>query len=165
MWIASKTYHVAFPYESLSKRVGVSFLCQNLKMSKLGNGWCDTGAPFNTAECKWDGGDCCNTSLALYDCQDPSSPNYLQVCAGGYLTLLRWMSYMHRVRTINTPFLSCTTLHAQSSATGLIFPAPINPLYSSTAAGRSVSTAGVAQSFNNYYEVRIRGMDIRGSGV
>jgi len=42
----------------------------------LGDGWCDAHAPYNTLECKWDGGDCCDTSKALYDCRDPSSPNF-----------------------------------------------------------------------------------------
>ena len=91
------------------------------QMSKLGNGWCDTGAPFNTEECGYDGGDCCDTSLPLYDCQDPRSPNY-----------------------------------QLSSATGLYFPAPVNPLYSDAAVGRSVSVSGVVQSYNNFYEVRLR---------
>ena len=91
------------------------------QMSKLGNGWCDTGSPFNTRECGYDGGDCCDTSLPLYDCQDPRSPNY-----------------------------------QQSSATGIYFPAPTNPLYSEAAVGRSVSVAGVAQNYNNFYEVRVQ---------
>lgn len=31
-------------------------------------------APYNSAECGFDGGDCCNAKSAIYDCRDPKSP-------------------------------------------------------------------------------------------
>lgn len=68
---------------------------------------------------RWDGGDCCDTSLPLYDCLDPSSPAF-----------------------------------GSASARGLAFPAPTNPLYAAGTAGRTATVAGVAQGYNNYYEVR-----------
>ena len=87
-------------------------------MSKLGNGWCDTVAPFNSEECGYDGGDCCDTSLLLHDCQDPTSTNY-----------------------------------RRSSPKGMRLPAPVNPMYSDAAAGRVETSSGMAQSYNNFYEV------------
>lgn len=32
--------------------------------------------PTMRAECAFDGGDCCNSQLAFFDCRDPSSPMY-----------------------------------------------------------------------------------------
>jgi len=87
---------------------------------QIGNGWCDAGAPFNTADCGWDGGDCCDTTLPLYECLDPTSPSY-----------------------------------GLSSSRGLYLPAPTNPMYSTAQAGRSVTIAGVTQSYNNFYEVTL----------
>lgn len=43
------------------------------ELSRLGDGWCDAAAPYNTAGCNWDGGDCCNASAPLFDCRDPAS--------------------------------------------------------------------------------------------
>ncbi|GBF96357.1 hypothetical protein Rsub_09428 [Raphidocelis subcapitata] len=51
-------------------------LKQAFELARLGDGWCDAGAPYNTADCAFDGGDCCNTALPLFDCQDPKSPNF-----------------------------------------------------------------------------------------
>ncbi len=47
-------------------------------LAKLGDGWCDTAAPFNTRDCGYDGGDCCNTSLPIFDCINPASPFFGQ---------------------------------------------------------------------------------------
>lgn len=51
--------------------------------SRLGNGWCDTGEPYNTEGCGFDGGDCCDVSLGVYDCRDPASPHYNQSAPRG----------------------------------------------------------------------------------
>ena len=49
----------------------------------MGDGWCDAFAPFNTAECAFDGGDCCADDAPLLDCRDPSSPRFGQQSARG----------------------------------------------------------------------------------
>ena len=36
-----------------------------------------------TLPLRWDGGDCCDTSLPLYDCLDPSSPSFGSASARG----------------------------------------------------------------------------------
>ena len=39
---------------------------------RIGNGWCDDR--YNTPECSYDGGDCCDIFGAeLFDCKDPDS--------------------------------------------------------------------------------------------
>ncbi|GAX85475.1 hypothetical protein CEUSTIGMA_g12891.t1 [Chlamydomonas eustigma] len=85
--------------------------------SRLGDGWCDSGAPYNTLECGYDGGDCCNPYAPLYECVDPASPNY-----------------------------------GKSATKGLVFPAPVNPLFTDATANRSVSSQGVVTTYNNFYE-------------
>ena len=37
----------------------------------LGDGYCDTGSNYNTADCGWDGGDCCVST-----CQEPEDSSY-----------------------------------------------------------------------------------------
>lgn len=49
----------------------------------VGDGFCDSIGPYNTAECNYDGGDCCEDtclngfytcgSLSCFDCKDPNS--------------------------------------------------------------------------------------------
>lgn len=53
------------------------------QLSRLGDGWCDAGYPHNSADCGFDGGDCCDTTKALFDCQDPSSPYFGRSSAKG----------------------------------------------------------------------------------
>jgi len=48
---------------------------QPFELLRLGDGWCDAGSPYNTAECGYDGGDCCRLDSAIYDCLDPASRN------------------------------------------------------------------------------------------
>lgn len=50
--------------------------CDAFPPSHLGDGWCDDFEPLNTERCGWDYGDCCNTTLPLYNCKDPLSPNF-----------------------------------------------------------------------------------------
>lgn len=50
--------------------------CLAYPPSHLGDGWCDDFEPFNTGACGFDGGDCCNTTSSIYNCKDPSSPNF-----------------------------------------------------------------------------------------
>ena len=50
--------------------------CSARPSSMVGDGWCDGYAPFNTAECGWDGGDCCDVSKPLFSCRDPTSPSF-----------------------------------------------------------------------------------------
>ncbi len=50
--------------------------CSAYPASHLGDGWCDDFEPFNTEACSWDGDDCCNTTSPIYNCKDPSSPNF-----------------------------------------------------------------------------------------
>jgi len=50
----------------------------------IGDGWCDAYSPYNTPECGYDGGDCCENTCqdgpyecgvdAPFYCQDPSQP-------------------------------------------------------------------------------------------
>eukprot|EP00544_Gedaniella_sp_CCMP2646_P001814 CAMPEP_0202507218 /NCGR_PEP_ID=MMETSP1361-20130828/51610_1 /ASSEMBLY_ACC=CAM_ASM_000849 /TAXON_ID=210615 /ORGANISM="Staurosira complex sp., Strain CCMP2646" /LENGTH=194 /DNA_ID=CAMNT_0049141327 /DNA_START=541 /DNA_END=1125 /DNA_ORIENTATION=- len=50
----------------------------------VGDGWCDSFPPYNTAACGFDGGDCCENTCqdglyecgveAPFHCQDPSEP-------------------------------------------------------------------------------------------
>jgi hypothetical protein len=50
----------------------------------IGDGWCDAYSPYNTPECGYDGGDCCENTCqdgpyecgveAPFNCQDPSEP-------------------------------------------------------------------------------------------
>mmetsp|Transcript_9193 Transcript_9193/g.19015 ORF Transcript_9193/g.19015 Transcript_9193/m.19015 type:complete len:542 (-) Transcript_9193:134-1759(-) len=49
--------------------------CPIRNLAHIGDGWCDSGAA-NTPECGWDGGDCCNVDVPLYDCLDPLSPSF-----------------------------------------------------------------------------------------
>lgn len=49
-------------------------LKQPFEIARLGDGWCDELAPYNTADCLWDGGDCCDPKAPFYSCQDPKSP-------------------------------------------------------------------------------------------
>lgn len=51
--------------------------------SRIGDGWCDASSPHNTAECGYDGGDCCNIDLPLFDCQNPASPHFGKSSAKG----------------------------------------------------------------------------------
>ena len=57
--------------------------CSAFPTSFVGDGWCDAQCPFNTAECLFDGGDCCNPKSDFMDCRDPSSPYYGRVSAKG----------------------------------------------------------------------------------
>jgi hypothetical protein len=56
---------------------------QPFELLRLGDGWCDAGAPYNTADCGFDGGDCCRLASAIYDCLDPASPNVNQSSVKG----------------------------------------------------------------------------------
>ena len=59
--------------------------CQAIPASYVNDGYCDGGI-FNTEECGWDGGDCCQDScvgsedficgVAGFDCLDPTSVNF-----------------------------------------------------------------------------------------
>jgi sulfoxide reductase catalytic subunit YedY len=51
-------------------------LTRPFELARLGDGWCDAGAPYNSAACGWDGGDCCAASSAIQECLDPSSPRF-----------------------------------------------------------------------------------------
>ena len=62
----------------------------------ISDGFCDTMGPYNTAECNYDGGDCCeDTCLAgpyyycgpCFDCKDPNS-EYSNGGIGGTVSLL-----------------------------------------------------------------------------
>ena len=61
--------------------------CTAWPPSHIGDGWCDDHEPFNTKECNWDGGDCCNMDASLYNCRDPSSPNYEKSSPKGWTGL------------------------------------------------------------------------------
>jgi hypothetical protein len=49
--------------------------CALRRFEWLGDGWCDAGVA-NTAECGWDGGDCCDDNVPLFDCLDPTHHNF-----------------------------------------------------------------------------------------
>jgi hypothetical protein len=56
-----------------------------LEVARLGDGWCDGGAPYNTAACGYDGGDCCpfpngTARAAIVDCQVPPAPRAIRLC-------------------------------------------------------------------------------------
>ena len=49
--------------------------CDAANPSWIGDGWCDNYAPYNTADCGWDGGDCCagtcdDGGADLYGCDE-----------------------------------------------------------------------------------------------
>ena len=122
-------------------------------LSRIGNGWCDAGAPYNTAACGWDGGDCCSSSSAIVECLDPSSPRY-----GNTSTKARSAaSCFPRVSCAASP-VACDRAGyvaiKHCAMQGLVFPAPVNPRYSlaSIPGGRLLTAAGVTTTFNNYYE-------------
>ena len=50
--------------------------CSAFPTNFVGDGWCDAHSPFNTLECGYDGGDCCDASAAIMDCRDPSSSHF-----------------------------------------------------------------------------------------
>lgn len=57
--------------------------CRAFPVAHVGDGWCDDFAPFNTAACSWDGGDCCNVTAPLFDCKDPDSSHYGEAAPKG----------------------------------------------------------------------------------
>ena len=59
-------------------------LTQPFERLRLGDGWCDASWPYNSESCGWDGGDCCNTSLPLFDCADPQSAAHGQRSPTGW---------------------------------------------------------------------------------
>ena len=59
-------------------------LAQPFERLRLGDGWCDASWPYNSAACGWDGGDCCNMSLPLFDCADPQSAAHGQRSPTGW---------------------------------------------------------------------------------
>jgi sulfoxide reductase catalytic subunit YedY len=60
-------------------------LTRPFERARLGDGWCDAGAPHNTAACGWDGGDCCAPSSAIQECLDPSDTRFGAATARGLL--------------------------------------------------------------------------------
>ena len=95
--------------------------------AKLGNGFCDSGAPFNTLECGFDLGDCCSNQSAIIDCMDPSSDNFMQQSAKGW----------------------------QVTGSNLSAAIPQNPRYLPSVSPSNLltlTTPSVAQSYNNFYE-------------
>ena len=50
--------------------------CPQAVARLVGDGWCDGYAPVNTAECQWDGGDCCIPSSLTMECRDPTSEHF-----------------------------------------------------------------------------------------
>jgi hypothetical protein len=50
--------------------------CYSRYTDLIGDGWCD-GIPFNTGECGWEGGDCCDPGLVGPNCSITSYPNCL----------------------------------------------------------------------------------------
>ncbi|KAI8465502.1 MAG: Oxidoreductase, molybdopterin-binding domain-containing protein [Monoraphidium minutum] len=63
----------AAPRKAVARPPGCA-LAQQFELQRLGDGWCDELAPYNSPECLFDGGDCCNPKAPFYDCRDPKSP-------------------------------------------------------------------------------------------
>ena len=96
---------------------------------KVGDGWCDGGA-YNTAECAFDGGDCCVVTpasiaeSAIVECLDPASPL----------------------------FAFLTEVHFGGITAAAAAAAPTNPNYD-YGAGRVESAKGVVRGYTNFYEI------------
>ena len=50
--------------------------CTAYPLANVGDGWCDSHAPFNTQDCGYDGGDCCESMSQRFDCHDPTHAAY-----------------------------------------------------------------------------------------
>jgi len=73
------------PYNpTASASVDIPEDCAAFPAPYVGDGWCDDHEPFNTAACGWDGGDCCNVNLGLYNCRDPASTNFGKSSSQGW---------------------------------------------------------------------------------
>ena len=56
---ATSTF-VGFPF--CSDPASSAAACNVTAWSFIGDGYCDSAAPYNTANCSWDGGDCCSNT-------------------------------------------------------------------------------------------------------
>jgi len=79
--------------------------CTAFPAAFLGNGWCDAYAPFNTAACSYDGGDCCRIDSPLYDCADPASPFFGNSSTTGAMAAPRNPRYTVPERALSTEAL------------------------------------------------------------
>lgn len=61
-------------YTNVDNEVAMQYPnCAAFPLRYVGDGWCDSHSPYNTAECGYDGGDCCDSSVPLFKCEDPDS--------------------------------------------------------------------------------------------
>mmetsp|Transcript_15714 Transcript_15714/g.30160 ORF Transcript_15714/g.30160 Transcript_15714/m.30160 type:complete len:579 (+) Transcript_15714:176-1912(+) len=65
--------------------IGEAVTCAHFNLGYVGDGWCDSGTA-NTAACSWDGGDCCNPDVPLFDCKDPLSENFGRSAPKGWVS-------------------------------------------------------------------------------